>query len=203
MGLETKKYHVTDEGVVYRVDDTGEITELGNVESLSGPGAADAPPSAATDANVRYSMAEMEGMIVKGAGKGLNRYERRMVAKECRNVEALECFVEFAGSQWINMLVGRFERGETWLEPVLEKAAGSPGGSCERLAGCKRKFSKPGIYHVLHAHDNPNVNDALKANPNSPYYEAGFVPKPKGGGGCLGVVAFLVAAAGAVAMVAG
>lgn len=190
--------------MVYRVDDTGEITELGNVESLSGAGSAAAADTApAADANVRYGMAEMEGMIVKGTGKGLNRHERRMVAKECRNAEALECFVEFAGGQWIGVLIRRFERGETWLEPVLEKVARSQTGSGERLAGCRRKFSNPGIYHVLHGRDNPNVNDALRANPNSPYYEAGFVPKQKGGGGCLGGVALLVAVAGAVAAVIG
>lgn len=38
MGQEPKKYHVSDDGKVYRVNEDGSFTELGNAENLPGTG---------------------------------------------------------------------------------------------------------------------------------------------------------------------
>jgi len=196
MGQESKKFHITNEGVIYRVDDTGEITELGNVNSLSdtsikkpnGP----YPIVESVDTKIRYSLSEMEKLLCIGKGKGFNRFERKMLVKESSNVSALERFVEFGGTQWINILIARYEHGETFLEPVLLKAAQNQFSCIERLASCKRQYSSPIIYNTLHNYNIPRVNDALKANPNSPYYEVNFVPSTKKGGGCFGVLMLFI-----------
>lgn len=35
MGQETKKYHITDDGKIYKINDDGSFTELGNAENLN------------------------------------------------------------------------------------------------------------------------------------------------------------------------
>lgn len=194
MGDKPNKYHVTDEGVVYRVDDNGEITELGNVDSLGTipqtPTTSDS--DLANDSNLRHTLSEMERLLCNGKGKGLNRFERKLIANDCSNVPALECFVEFCGSQWVKILIARFERGETFLEPVLLKAAQTQLSSAERLASCKRSYSSHAIYQILDNYNIPQVKDALKANPNSPYHEADFVPSSKRSGGCLGIIILFI-----------
>lgn len=46
MGLDPNKYHISDDGKIYRLDDTGEITMLGDVNDLPGENAAaQVPPS--------------------------------------------------------------------------------------------------------------------------------------------------------------
>lgn len=194
MGQKPKKFHITDEGIIYKVEDTGEITELGNVDSISPtnkPSAVSENPST-QDSNIRYSVLEMENLLCNGKGKGLNRFERKLLVKESSNVHALEYFVDFCGIQWINTLITRFEHGETFLEPVLLKVAQNQLGSFYRLASCKRPFSTPKIYHILHNYDIPGINDTLKTNPNTPYYESGFVLPSKKSGGCLGVIILFI-----------
>lgn len=38
MGEQPKKYHITDEGKIYRLDETGEITDIGSVDQLEKKG---------------------------------------------------------------------------------------------------------------------------------------------------------------------
>ena len=194
MGQDQKKFHITDDGVIYRVDDTGEITELGNVDSLRNSEKPSDTPSAPSkyDTKIRYSLSEMEQRLCKGKDKGFNRFERKLLVKESSNIPALEYFVEFGGTQWVNILITRFERGETFLEPVLLKASQNQFSSIERLASCKRPYSSSAIYHILHNYNIQRVNDALKANPNSPYYEQDFVPPQKNRGGCFGVILLFI-----------
>lgn len=194
MGEQPKKFHITEDGIIFRVEDTGEITELGNVDALDMSKKIEAVPPVTypNDSKIRYSLSEMEKLLSEGRGKGFNRHERKFLVKESSNILALEYFIEFGGIQWINILITRFERGETFLEPVLLKASQNQFGSLERLAACKRPFSSPTIYHILHNYDIPLVRDALKANPNSPYYEPNFVPPTKKSGGCFGIILLFI-----------
>ncbi len=194
MGSEQKKFHITDDGVIYRVDNTGEITELGNVASLdTSKKPSDAPLTPSQyDKKIRYSLSEMEQLLCKGKGKGFNRFERKLLVNESSNIPALEYFVEFCGLQWANILITRFERGDTFLEPILLKVSKNRFGPIDRLAKCKRPYSTPAIYHNLHNFNIPSTNDILKANPNSPYFEPSFessvVPSAKKSDGCLGLI---------------
>lgn len=189
MGQGPKKFHITDEGIIYRVDDTGEVTELGNVASLDGDKKRlDTSMQIAKITNMRYSLSEIEYLLCNGNGRGLNKVERRRLVEESSNVPALEYFVEFGGNQWVNILIRRFEHGESFLEPVLLKVSQNKFSSVERLASCKRPFSSPAIYHILHNYNIPRVNDALRSNPNSPYYEQDFVPTSQKSGGCFGII---------------
>lgn len=203
MGQNSKKFHITDDGTIYRLEDSGEVTELGNVDTISGITRESSNQylygKRPNDSRIRYSLYEMEKMLCDGKGRSLNKHERKYLASESSNVPALERFVEFSGTQWINILVSRFERGETFLEPVLAKAAQDGTNYIERLASCKRPYSDTSIYHNLYKHKIPKITDALKANPNSPYYEPGFVPKSEDGGGgcCLGIILVLIVSAAA------
>lgn len=179
MGETQKKFHITDEGVIYKVDDTGEVTRLGNIETLYDTTQKNTRQYSiekhSAEAKIRYRLSEMEEMLCEGKGKGLNRYERKLLATESSNISALEYFVEFSGNQWVNIIIARFERGETMLEPVLEKASRNQFSSVYRLASCRRPYSTSTIYTNLYNLNIPRVRDELKANPGSPYYEAGFV----------------------------
>lgn len=223
MGDNPKKYHITDEGVIYRVDDTGEITELGNVDSLGQTQNTTVNNEDTTqEVNIRYSLSEMERSLINGKGKGLNRHERKHLVLNSSNVSALEAFVKFCGYDWVKVLVNRYQRGETFLEPVLLKAIDIPASSwlsyyVERyekginsfepiifkaaknqigemsiIASCKRKYSDTSIYHILYNLNDPSVIEALKANPISPYYEPYFVPMPEKSGGCFGVILLFI-----------
>ena len=194
MGQEPRKFHITDEGVIYKVDDTGEITELGNVENLdtSKKNLSETKPTSPNDSKIRYSLSEMENHLCNGKGKGFNRFERKMLVKESSNIQALEYFVEFGGTQWVSILINRFEKGETFLEPVLLKASQNNYSSLDRLASCKRPYSSPAIYHILHSYDNQTINDLLKANPNSPYHVPNFVAPPPKSGGCFSVILLFI-----------
>lgn len=125
MGEQPNKFHITEDGIIFRVEDTGEITELGNVDALDMSKKIEAIPPVTypNDSKIRYSLSEMEKLLSEGRGKGFNRHERKFLVKESSNILALEYFIEFGGIQWINILITRFERGETFLEPVLHKAS--------------------------------------------------------------------------------
>lgn len=190
MGNVQKKYHVTDEGVVYKVDDTGEITEMGNVESLSAPSntANCEKPMAAN--GLRYSLQEMERMLCKNKGRNLVKEERKLIATQSKNIEALLKFVDIAGVQWQRKLIRRFEQGETELEPVLLKMSEDKYGPLFELATCKRVFSDSTIYFNIEQNtSDKEVKKALKSNPHSPFYKPGTeMPSKKGDGGCIGFV---------------
>lgn len=196
MGTTPRKFHITDEGIIYKINDAGEITELGNVESLAD---SSAPKTSATaspkhppaDMEIRYTLPEMEERLCNGKGNGLNRHERKLLASESKNIPALMQFVGFCGCKWTNVLIARFEQGDTYLEPVLAKVSLSASGSLERLATCKRAYSTQAIYQNLYNHDITIIRNALKANPNSPYYDAGFVP-PSPNDGCFGVILLFI-----------
>lgn len=203
MGQDQKKFYITDDGVIYRVDDTGEITELGNVDSLdTSKKSSDAQLTPSQyDKKIRYSLSEMEQLLCKGKGKGFNRFERKLLVNESSNIPALEYFVEFCGLQWVNILIARFERGDTFLEPILLKVSKNRFGPIDRLAKCKRPYSNPAIYHNLHNFNIPRTNDILKANPNSPYFDPSFelsvVPSEKSDG-CLGLILIFIISTAAI-----
>lgn len=195
MGEIPKKYHITDNGDIYKVNDDGSFTSMGNAEQYIEVPKNNLPesnPTSPSNSKVRYSLSDMEQRLCNGKGKGLNRFERKMLVKESSNVQALEYFVEFGGTQWVNILIRRYEHGETFLEPVLLKASQNTYSSLDRLASCKRPYSSPTIYHILHSYDNQRINDLLKANPNTPYYEPNFVVPTQKSSGCFGVILLFI-----------
>lgn len=190
MGDIQNKYHITDEGVVYKVDDTGEITEMGNVESLSTPSHTANRDMPTPTNGIRYSLGDVERMLCENKGRKLVKEERKLIATRSKNIEALLNFVNIAGVQWLRKLIRRFEQGETVLEPVLLKMSEDKYGPLFELATCKRGFSDSTIYFNIEQNtSDKEVKKALKANPNSPFYKPGTeMPAKKGGGGCLGVI---------------
>lgn len=206
MGTSPNKYHVTDSGDIYRIDENGEVTEIGNVDALSdaAQSASERPHSTpGQNADVvmpgaRYSLHTMETMLCEGRGRGFNKGERRLVASESQSQKALIAFVKFAGSQWINKLVQRYEKGEEWLEPVLLEVSQNKYAVTERMALCKRRYTNPEIYRNMHGLNLPRITHALITNPQSPYYDPEYATKfpaskpRKDSGGCFGVILFLI-----------
>lgn len=190
MGQEQKKYHVTNDGVVYKVDDTGEITEMGNVESLSTTSNIINRDMSVSANGIRYSLCEIEQMLCENKGRNLIKEERKLIATQSKNIKALLNFVDIAGVQWLRKLIRRFEQGEIELEPVLQKMSEDKYGPLFELATCKRGFSDSTIYFNIEQNtSDKEVKKALKANPNSPYYKPDTeMPSKKGDGGCLGVI---------------
>lgn len=210
MGLsDNQKYHVTDEGFVYRVNDDGSFTELGNVENIASQTAKD-PEQDVTHNNVgktepgrysvkttsvRYSLEVMEDMLCHMRGRGLNKAERSAVAKNSRNYAALDAFIDFAGVQHHTALIRRFEKGEDFIEPLLLKIASQDIPSViflERLAACKKTFSICEITALLQNSQHARVRYKFAQNPlYRPNLSDQYIAKnqsPPQKGGCLGVI---------------
>lgn len=182
MGDLPKKYHVTDEGTVYRVNEDGSFTEMCNVEnvpSASRQGQSDNPakhqPLDFTSSTLttkmtmrRYSLEEMEQMLCSGRGNGLNKVERQFIAENSQNYSALDSFVNFAGVQFLIILIRRFESGESFIEPVLLKVASQDIPSInymERLASCRRRFTLTDIINILQNNKDARVRYKFAQNP--------------------------------------
>ncbi|MCM1449481.1 MAG: hypothetical protein NC082_04010 [Clostridiales bacterium] len=213
MGENPKKYHVTDEGTVYRVNEDGSFTEMCNVENISdaliqrqSSNLVERQYSKYSNTNitvkvipVRYSITEMEQMLCSGRGNELNKAERKIIADSSHNFSALDSFVDFVGVQYLIVLIRRFEAGDTFIEPLLLKIASQDIPSIsfmERLASCKRKFTLPNIIDLLQNNQDSRVRYKFAQNPlYRPQLSEQFIKKndtKPSSGGCLSVILLIL-----------
>ena len=197
MGIDPKKYHISDDGKIYRLDDTGEITMLGDVNDLPGGNAAAQAPQADGDAGVAgEDLYTLENRIMSGRGNSLGKDERLFVAVNSKNTVVLDKLLDFAGAQIVIKVIQRFEKGETSLEPLLQRFVTQ--GSIvvqERLANCRRPFTIEAIASGLWSHPDARLRHAYRNNPCCIYrQEQQSAPstKEKKKSGCLGTVVLLI-----------
>lgn len=151
MGQTPKKYHVSDDGQIYRINKDGSFTNMGNIESIP---AADISrrkqpfaSSKATNAEPEQirTLSECIELLYKGQGKSLSNTERMEVAKYCNDPSTLLSLLESANVQTKLILIRRYESGEEGLVKVILKLKQSDLVSVQNaLARCKRRL--PGQY---------------------------------------------------------
>ena len=170
MGLDPNKYHISDDGKIYRIDDTGEITMLGDVNDLPGGNAGQIPQTVRITIKepgiVRGDISSLESWIMSGKGRSMNKEERLFVATNFQNTAVLDKLLSFAGAQIVIKIIQRFESGETNLEPLLQRfvTQGSVAVQ-ERLANCRRPFTIEAIASGLWSHPDARLRYAYRNNP--------------------------------------
>jgi len=174
MGLQPNKYHISDDGNVYRVNEDGSFSEVGNVQDLHASSAKEEnmePVAETILGDSEFSLYKLEQRILSGKGCSLSVAERKFVAANSLNVDALERFITFAGSQMVCTLIRRFEKGELNLDPVMTSICFNCKSTVtlERLAKCRRPFSNPIVFKTLSEHSMPYVRVEAVKNPNNPY----------------------------------
>ncbi len=170
MGLDPNKYHISDDGKIYRLDDTGEITMLGDVNDLPGENAGQIPQTVRITIKepgiVRGDLSSLESWIMSGKGRSMNKEERLFVATNSQNTAVLDKLLSFAGAQIVIKIIQRFESGENNLEPLLQRFVTQ--GSVvvqERLANCRRPFTIEAIASGLWSHPDARLRHAYRNNP--------------------------------------
>lgn len=170
MGLDPNKYHISDDGKIYRLDDTGEITMLGDVNDLPGENAGQIPQTVRITIKepgiVRGDLSSLESWIMSGKGRSMNKEERLFVATNSQNTAVLDKLLSFAGAQIVIKIIQRFESGENNLEPLLQRFVTQ--GSVvvqERLANCRRPFTIEAIASGLWSHPDARLRYAYRNNP--------------------------------------
>ncbi len=195
MGLDPNKYHISDDGKIYRLDDTGEITMLGDINDLPGGNAAAQAPQADVDVGVAgEDLYTLENKIMSGRGNSLGKDERLFVAVNSKKTVVLDKLLDFAGAQIVIKVIQRFEKGETNLEPLLQRFVTQ--GSIvvqERLANCRRPFTIEAIASGLWSHPDARLRHAYRNNPCCIHRQEQTAPSPKEKkkSGCLGTVALI------------
>ncbi len=170
MGLDPNKYHISDDGKIYRLDDTGEITMLGDVNDLPGENAGQIPQTVRITIKepgiVRGDLSSLESWIMSGKGRSMNKEERLFVATNSQNTAVLDKLLSFAGAQIVIKIIQRFESGENNLEPLLQRFVTQ--GSVvvqERLANCRRPFTIEAIASGLWSHPDARLRHVYRNNP--------------------------------------
>lgn len=177
MGQQPNKYHVNPDGDIFKVNDDGSFTSLGNAESKN----------KSIDKN---RLSQLENKLIRIGemhifnNSEVSVEEIKYVVLYSQNSEALLIASNYDDGNTFALLVKRFENGATFLEDAVLNGAQIDGNLKVKLAlaSCRRKFSDDDILHTLAKDKNPTISNAAKSNPN-------FVNKS---GGCLGIIAFLI-----------
>ena len=134
---------------------------------------------------------------MSGRGNSLGKDERLFVAVNSKNTVVLDKLLDFAGAQIVIKVIQRFEKGETNLEPLLQRfvTQGSVAVQ-ERLANCRRPFTIEAIASGLWSHPSAYLRYAYRNNPCCIYRQEQTAPSPKAKkqkkkSGCLGTVALI------------
>lgn len=102
------KYHISDDGEVFRVNQDGSFSSMGNVEEQS------------IRCNAtKYNLQELENNIINGNHSRLSIDEVKFVAENSQNSDAVLKASEYDESIIIPILVKRFEDGATFLEEAV------------------------------------------------------------------------------------
>lgn len=186
MGEQSNKFHIDNDGHVFRVNVDGSFTDMGNIS--------DSPKYDAS------RLAQIEQILEKQNETGLTKDDIMFCCQYSQNSDALR----WGGALYDDafcLLVKRFENGATFLEDAAlngaelcdenDKDYTDYGYDCVKvklaLAKCKRPFSDEGILRTLAKDKNPKISYAAKSNPHY---------KKSGGCGCFSVIiiAFVVGA---------
>lgn len=196
MGQQPKKYHVNDRGDVYRVNDDGSFTEMGNAENFKYPTVSDGPRDGSSDRILIHRLVGLEKRVEEGGVGTLSRDEAVFLARNSHNVEILTSLMYYApGEESSNLdseiyclILQRYQTDDTIAAISFAFDAGIFEDSYEiRMAMAQSKEPFEGIRSVLRQlvkDKNPEIREAALANPN---YEA------KAGGGCFGTLVALIA----------
>lgn len=175
MGQQSNKYHISDNGDVFRVNQDGSFTSMGNVEGQDFGSKAK-----------NYNLREFENRLINGDTSQLSIDEVKFVAENSQNSDAVLKASEYDEEIIIPILVKRFEDGVTFLEGAVLCGCEYDKNETVKLAvaNCKRKFNEDGILTTLGKDKNHLISNAAKRNPN-------YTGK---GGGCLGSILIFVIA---------
>lgn len=179
MGQEQKKYHITDDGDIYKVNKDGSFTAMGNAEEHK--------PDVERRKNTSESrdrLISLENMLISEQGNLLSPQEIEFVARYSQNSEALGMLAYLEDGRYFPLLVKRFENGATFLEDsVLQGGQWADEEIIKlSLANCRRKFNDDGILTALGKDKDARISQAAKRNPN-------YTGK---GDGCLGVIILFI-----------
>lgn len=152
---QPNKYHVTDNGNIYRVNEDGSFTDMGNVETKS-------------SATLPSHLASLEQIVAQGNMRRLNRQDIIVLAKYSQNAEVLLEISEYDDGDIFSLLVKRFEDGATFLEDAVLNGGQWDKSDNVRLAmaRCQRKFADDSILQDLAKDKNPQVKQAALSNPH-------------------------------------
>lgn len=177
MGQQPNKYHINPEGDIFKVNEDGSFTSLGNAENKN-----------------KYidkeRLSQLENKLIRIGeidirnNPEFSTEDITFVARYSQNSDALLIASNYDDGEIFEILVKRFENGATFLEDSVLN-----GGQYEdnykvklALAQCHRKFSDDDILRSLAKDKNPVISNTAKANPH-------YVSKS---GGCLGAVTLLI-----------
>lgn len=168
---QNRKYHITNTGDVYRVNDDGSFTSMGNAEehTLGNKPSMDSSVNYADSSTVKnYDLQKLENRIINSELCDLTLDEVKYIARKSQNSDALLRASEFDDTAIIPIIVERFENGATFLENAILNGCQYDRNDAVRLAiaKCKRRFDDCDILTTLGKDKNPMVSDAAKSNPN-------------------------------------
>lgn len=177
MGQASNKYHVNSEGEIFKVNDDGSFTSLGNAENKN-------------KGIDKHRLLQIENKLIRiGEMDIFNNPEIcvediKYIARYSQNSDALLIASHYDDGDIFAILVKRFEKGATFLEDAVLNGAQFEDNAKVKLAlaQCRRKFNDDDILQTLAKDKNSEISNAAKSNPN-------FVNKS---GGCIGIMVLLI-----------
>lgn len=166
MGQRQQKYHITDNGDIYKVNNDGSFTSMGNAEKQVG----------GKKIIIEESLPMFEKKLLNEDPSSLTIDEIKCIACYSQNSDALLKASDIHEEIVIPILVERFEQGATFLEDaVLKNGCQYDDNFIGKLsiAKCKRKFNDDDILTELGKDKNPQISSAARSNPNYTGKESG------------------------------
>lgn len=165
MGQGQRKYHITDNGDIYKVNNDGSFTSMGNAEKQVG----------GKKTIIEESLPLFEKKLLNEDPSSLTIDEIKCIASYSQNSDALLKASDIHEEIVIPILVERFEQGATFLEDAVLNGCQYDDNFIVKLsiAKCKRKFNDDDILTELGKDKNPQISSAAKSNPNYTGKESG------------------------------
>lgn len=200
MGQGQPKYHVTDEGQVYRVNEDGSFTDLGNAEDKM---SATARHFNNDGQSGSHNLKDLENKVLQKRMMELSREEARFVAERSGDIEVLTEIFDYSSTGDDNLdpdvfavLMKRYMSEEDLASLGFVFSAGVYDDSDKirmTLASAKVEYDDvEDVLQQLSKDKNPAIRAAAVSNP---FYK---VKK----GGCFGIFVLSLATASALSLLA-
>ena len=198
MGQGQPKYHVTDEGQVYRVNEDGSFTDLGNAEDKM---SATARHFNNDGQSGPHNLKDLENKVLQKRMMELSREEARFVAERSGDIEVLTEIFDYSSTGDDNLdpdvfavLMKRYMSEEDLAPLGFVFSAGVYDDSDKiRMTLASAKVEYDDVEYVLQQlskDKNPAIRAAAVSNP---FYK---VKK----GGCFGIFVLSLATASALSL---